>query len=396
VSLQGSPIATVVPERVRAWPFYVAATGTVLALASFAAAMLVQGRLRTARERTEKLVEVAAGPTVIVAPVAVAPEADTLSLACDVKPYRGVRLFPKIDGFLRELHAERGQSVRANQILGVIEAPDAEQTLRSAKVALGLRQRALRRSRALGESGLTSAQDVDRAQVDAEMAATEVARLEALHAYQFLRAPFDGVVVSRSADPGALLVVPPANDAARAVVEVWDTSRVRIQAYVGQAEADRVHDGDAVRIWSDAHPANVKEAAITRTTHALDPATRTMLVEVELDNRDGEFIAGSYAHLKLALKAPRGVAVPVEALTFRGGEPTVAVVQGGRAAFRGIQIGRTDGRNVRVVSGVTEGEFVALFPGDEVTEGAPLRAVFADGRPVAAAMAPSTPAHAAR
>ena len=391
-----APIAAAAPQRDRAWLFYVVATGTVLVLACLAAGMLAQHRSRMARERAERQLDVAAGPSVIVAPVTIAPEADSLSLPCDVKPYRSVRLFPKIDGFLRELHAERGQSVRARQILGVIEAPDAEQTLRSARVALGLRRRALRRSRALGESGLSSAQDVDRAQADAEMAASEVARLEALHAYQFLRAPFDGVVVSRSADPGALVVVPPSNDAARAVVEVWDTSRVRIQAYVAQAEADLVHDGDSVRIWSDARPAEVKDAAITRTTHALDPATRTMLIEVELDNHDGSFIAGSYAHMKLALRAPRAVAIPVEALTFRGSEPTVAVVQGGSATFRRVQVGRTDGRRVRVVSGVTEGEFVALFPGDDVTEGLPLRAVLADGQAAEAAMAPQGAPRAAR
>jgi RND family efflux transporter MFP subunit len=353
----------------------------VVALVALAASLLVAQHLRTARELAERRHEVAAGPTVVVARAAMAPESDSIALACDVKPYRSVRLFPKIDGYLRELSVDKGQKVRANQILGVIEAREAENMLRSAKVALALKRRVLNRQRALRDTQLTSAQDLENATGDAQIAQLDVARLEALRAYQFLRSPFDGVVVSRAFDPGALLVVPGATDSARAVLEIWDTSRVRVQANVGLADAGFVHQGDAVKIWSDARPQDLKEAKITRTSQAVDPRTRTMLVEVELDNRDGAQLAGSYAHMKIALKVPRTVAVPVEALMFRGGEPFVAVVHGGQATLHPVRLGRTDGRLIRILSGVTENELVALFPGEELADGARIRPVLGDGRP---------------
>src|SRR5262249_30088236 len=150
--------------------------------------------------------------------------------------------------------------------------------------------------------------DLENAIGDAHIAELDVARLEAMRAYQFLRSPFDGVVVSRAFDPGALLVVPGATDGARAVLEIWDTSRVRVQANVGLADAGFVRKGDAVKIWTDARPQDLKEAKVTRTSQALDPRTRPLLVEVELDNRDGAQLAGSYAHMKIALKVPRTVA----------------------------------------------------------------------------------------
>jgi RND family efflux transporter MFP subunit len=362
-------------------PVYLAGSILVVSLVALAAGLLLAQHLRTARELAERRRELAAGPTVVVARATMGPEADAISLACDVRPYRSVRLFPKIDGYLRELNADKGQTVRANQILGIIESREAENTLRSAKVALELKRRVLDRQKTLRDTQLTSAQDLESATGDAQIAELDVARLEALRAYQFLRSPFDGVVVSRSFDPGALLVVPGATDGARAVLEIWDTSRVRVQAYVGLSDASFVHAGDAVKIWTDARPQDLKQAKITRTSQSVDPRTRTMLVEVELDNRDGALLAGSYAHMKVALKVPRTVAVPVEALMLRGGEPFVAAVKGGRATVRPVRLGRTDGRLVRVLSGVSENEMVALFPGEELADGAHIRAVLGDGRP---------------
>lgn len=334
--------------------------------------LLIQHRL-VEEERLSRQEAVARGTKVIVARVVRAPPTVAITVTSDVNPYQRVQLFPNINGFLRTVTVEKGKEVRAGDALAVIEARDSEQLLRGARLSLRSKSRQLSRSLSLGP-GLVSPQELDRIETDVALASAEVTRLEALKAYEVLRAPFDGVVVSRNADPGALVVIPSSMSDPMPVLEIWDTSRVRVQGRVGQAEAASVQPDDPVELWTDERPTERVKARITRTTGALDPRTRTMLFEVEL-RCPCDLLPGAFAHVQLNVKTPPALSISVDAVTVRRGDPVVLVVADGRGTFRKVQLGRTDGRTVRVLSGLAEGELVVLYPSDALADGVALRAV---------------------
>jgi membrane fusion protein, multidrug efflux system len=365
------------PAKSRPWPLYIGGTVALLALA-LPVALQTQGKAE-AQIREQRQREVAAGPTVLVKPAAVQAGTDTVTLTADVKPFRRASIFAKFDGYLRNLRVDRGDEVRAGQTLGFIEAPDAEYQLVSAEASRAPKQEIAARTRELKRLGLVSQQDLDLAERDLKVAEIDVKRLKALRGYELLRAPFAGVVVARNYDTGALVssLVTTA-DGTMPVLEIWDPTQVRLQVNVGRDEAPLIKVGDVAQVWTAERPQEVRSARVTRTTGVFDPRTQTMMVELLLDNRDRHWSPGSFAQVRFSLRAPAGVKIPIEAVTVRKGEMTVAVVQDGRASYRVVQLGRTDGRNVRVLTGVRAGELVALYPSDDIVAEGKVRQVLVE------------------
>jgi RND family efflux transporter MFP subunit len=222
--------------------------------------------------------------------------------------------------------------------------------------------------------------DEDRAEGDYRMARANLLRVSSLKEYELVRAPFDGVVTARYVDPGAL--VPAATSAtmsAEPVVDVADISRVRVFVYVGQDAAPFIHAGDAVTLWQDETPERRLTASVTRLASALDPRTRRMLCEVDMDNHDGALMPGTFVHAKLSLSVPPSPVVPSEALTVRNGKDLVAEVdEQRRVHFVPVVPGFTDGREVRILDGLKGGETVVqVVPADledgELIDAAPAK-----------------------
>jgi membrane fusion protein (multidrug efflux system) len=198
----------------------------------------------------------------------------------------------------------------------------------------------------------------------------------ALGGYQSIRAPFDGVVTARFVDPGALIpAATGSTSSAQPVFEVTDMSRVRIYVYLGQNEAQFVSEGTPVKLASDAHPGDVIDATVTRLTRELDTRTRTMLTEIDVDNARRWAYPGLFVRVQMKVESPAELGVPADAVFLKDGRPEVAVVAGGHARFQRIEVGDDDGRIVRILSGLREGDLVALHAGDEVTDGATVRAI---------------------
>ena len=160
------------------------------------------------------------------------------------------------------------------------------------------------------------------------------------------------------------------------LASIEDASRVRIVVYLAQEEARLARVGDSVDLSPDGRGGGTTtiQARITRLTGAIDSRTRTMPAEIEVENGSGVFCPGEFVRARLSLRAPVAVSVPVESLFVREGKTTVAVVQDGHAVFMPVQVEQHDGTTVRV-SGLTEGAMVALHVGDDVSAGAPVRAV---------------------
>ncbi len=342
-----------------------------LTAAAVAAVALWSGRRHAeATEARARADELRQGPRVVVAAARRAPQTRSFVLQGDVRAFRQATLYAKVSGYLKNIRVERGDIVRPGEVLGVIESPETAQQELSAHAELLLREQTAHRVRALVPSGVVSQQEMDNAVGGLAVARAESARIRALRGYEVLRAPFAGRVTARYVDPGALLsAATGATQSAQPVLELSDTSHVRIFIYPGQLDAPRVHEHDRVTFFTDAEPARHRPAEIVRTTYALDPRTRTMLAEIDVDNQDQSLQPGSYVHVQLTVPAGGGVVVPADALLIKSGKPHAAVVQKAHVHFTPVEVTDDDGLMVRLSSGIAEGDPVILHPGDDVVEG---------------------------
>jgi RND family efflux transporter MFP subunit len=315
-----------------------------------------------------------AGIPVTVTRVELSSTAREITLPADVRSFAQTTLYAKISGYVREMRVERGQHVKAGEVLAVLESPENERDVGAARSDAEAKERIAARMRTLAGPGVVSQQDLDNAERDARVARANLARTLDVRNYKLLRAPFDGVVTARYADPGALLpAATGTTQAALPLVDIADLDRLRIFIYVGQDVAPFVHDGDAVTLWQDEKASEQIPTTITHVAGALDPRTRTMQCEIDLDNRRTKLQPGTFVRARLRLDVPAVPVVPNEAFAVRDGRTVVVVVQDERARFVPVELGPNDGKTTRVLQGLTGGEIIGLSVPVEVSEGAKLK-----------------------
>jgi RND family efflux transporter MFP subunit len=311
-----------------------------------------------------------------------APPQRKITLSGEVHAFRESTLFAKVSGYLKLVRVDKGDRVADGEVLGVIEAPEVEEQIASKKADLAIKKLTDARYHDLAPSGVVSQQELDQAKAQVDIANADLATLNALRGYQVIRAPFAGIITARYADPGALLQAATSSQSALPLVRIADIDRVRVFVYLAQIDALRVHEGDPVEVWSDAHPEQHVQASVARFAKELDPRTRTMLTEVELDNREARFYPGVFVRVSLTLADSPSVVVPADAIFFDAGKSKVALAREGKARFVAVDVLETDGKNARLLPGtVDDGDRVILHPGDEVSDGAPVRV--GSGRPLA-------------
>jgi RND family efflux transporter MFP subunit len=197
-------------------------------------------------------------------------------------------------------------------------------------------------------------------------AEANLARLEKMRAYRLVTAPFDGAITLRNIDTGALV-----NAGSTLLYRIAQTDRLRIYLNVPQSESGGVRAGQSAIVTVSNLPGRRFTGQVARTATALDPATRTLLVEVQLANSQGVLEPGMYADVDLASKRQnQPLAIPANALLMRNNGSQVAVVASDNTVhFRKIQIDRDYGDRLDVTDGLSEGESVVVNPGDAVTDG---------------------------
>jgi RND family efflux transporter MFP subunit len=206
-----------------------------------------------------------------------------------------------------------------------------------------------------------------------------VARLNDLLAYQTVRAPFAGVITLRNVEAGVLV-----NEGSTLLYRIAQTDRLRTYLNVPQADAGSVKVGQQAVLVIPDLPGRRFPGAVTRTANALDPATRTLLVEVQVANSAGLLMPGMYSQVDLSIpRKDPPLLIPGDTLVVRSDGPQVAVVAAdGRVHFARIQLGRDFGDRLEVLSGLEEGQQVVVNPSDGIREGAKVKPVAA---PAAAA-----------
>ena len=249
-------------------------------LASVSGVILLASR-RSAASRAEVGVRaeaLKAGPRVMVATATTAPPARTLRLQGEVHPFASVTLYGKVAGYLGEVRVDKGDRVRAGELLATIVSPELDQQVTAARADARNKRRQARRMQALAGPGVVAVQDVYAAAASADVAEAQEASLRTQDAYRTLRAPFAGTITARFADPGALIQsAAGAQAGALPVVTVANTARLRIYVYLDQASAPFVKVGDGAEVRVAERPGWSRTAKVGRVSGELTPRTRTML-----------------------------------------------------------------------------------------------------------------------
>ena len=356
----------------------------IAVVAILAAAFGIVSRMR-ARTALKDDTRRTAAPTVsVVQPQPGAP-AQELILPASVRAFTDAPIYARTNGYLKKWYADMGARVRKGQRLADIDSPEIEHQLQAARADLANAQANEHLAKATADRYLeliktdsASRLDVDNAvdglaakRAAAESARSNVRRLEQMVSYEKIDAPFDGVITARNTDIGQLIDSGSGGGPARELFRIASTDRMRVFVNVPQTHSRAAAPGVPVDVTFAERAGRRYRGKIARTASAIDPATRTLLVEVDLDNAAGEILPGAFAevHLQLASAAPT-LLLPVSALMFRSEGVRVATVgSGNRAALVAVTLGRDFGTKVEVTSGLSPGTQVIDSPPDSLVEG---------------------------
>lgn len=353
-------------------------------------------------------------PVVTVVSVVRSPATGTLILPGSIEAVTEAPVLARASGYIQRRYADIGDRVKAGQLLAEIDAPELDQQVHQAQAAVEQAGSALEQANAnlqqgkaneqlaqvtaerwknLVAKGVVSRQDNDtyqsqwaaqQANVQAlekavaaarsniVAAQANLSRLTDLQNYKSVRAPFAGVITVRNVDVGALV-----SEANTLLFRIAQTERLRTYVNVPQSDAGSVHVGQTARLAVTDLGGRQFIGTVTRTANALDPASRTLLTEVQVPNSDGALLPGMYTQVDLT--TPRSnppLLIPGDTLVVRANGPQAAVVGADQTAhFQPIQLGRDFGDKIEVLSGLEAGQQVVVNPGDTVEEGAKVNPV---------------------
>ena len=353
----------------------------------------------------------ASAPIVAVGQLVPMDLATTLSLTATVVSLRETSVFSRVSGYLERVTVRPGDTVRSGQIVAVVEHSQLDAQVRSAVAArskadadlvsaradvdkaraqLAVAQSNFARISSLFQDGLISQQATDdakgqlqtaQATLDAAGAQVGVAEAEVEQASASLqsarlaqdsatiRAPWSGIVVSRSLDPGAYVTT----SGGTPILSIADLDNVAVLVNVTEADMGVLRRGAKAEIGVDAFPNRMFHGTVARIAGGVDPDSRTVQVEVELNNSDHALRPGMYARVRLAGAARRTFVVPLSALVIVGGQQFVWVVADGKVSQRAVTIGTTTASVVEITSGVKPGETIVFRGTEQVREGGAVR-----------------------
>jgi RND family efflux transporter MFP subunit len=373
----------------------------VLGLAALLVAVLgVASRVRARAALKERTLASAAPVVVVVKPIAGDP-ANELILPGNVEAFTDAPIYARTSGYVKAWYADIGTAVAKGQKLAEIESPEVDQQLHQARADLKtaeaneeLARITADRLSKLVDSQAISRQEYDNAvsayaarQAETASAKANVGRLEQLVSFEQITAPFAGTITARNTDVGQLVDAGSAGTG-RELFRIATREKLRVFVEVPQDDSPSVKVGGPVELTLAERPGKRYPGTIARTANAIDPTTRTLRVEVDLDNPKGEILAGAFGQVHLKLENPTpALLVPVSALLFRSEGPRIATVaQGNKVLLLPIAIGRDFGTQIEITSGLTPDASVIDSPPDSLVDGEEVRVT-----PPSKEAAPKTP-----
>lgn len=323
-----------------------------------------------------------------------------LTYTADISPNQQVNLFSRVDGYISKLHVDKGDLVKTNQLLIEIDHTDyvhavnqAKANLASARAKVAQQDANVRnakltldRMQALIKDQFVSQQDLDNALVSYDSAAAQLdslraqvkqmevalAQAETNLTYSYIRAPFNGYIAERNLDPGAYVSGATASTStmSRGILSLQDIETVRTLIEVVEKDVPLVKIGQNAEVRAEAYPDRVFMGTVTRVVQALDRATRTMKVEIDLPNLNHALKGGMFARVEVLVdKHPNAIQIPLDALSRLEDLQYVYVVRDGKAHQVPVEVGSRIENRIEVTKGLVGDELVIVSGKDLVHEG---------------------------
>jgi RND family efflux transporter MFP subunit len=322
-------------------------------------------------------------PTVLVTKPELGSATVHLVLPGTVQAYIQSTVYAQVTGYLKRWLVDIGTPVKQGQLLAEIETPALDQQLAAAQAAqaqtqasVDLAQVTANRYNALMQTKAVSQQDVDQynsqytaAQANLDASKANVSQLQKTEAFKQVFAPFDGVLTSRRVDTGDLITS--GNGAQQALFTIAQTNTLRVYVNVPEMYSEEMLPGVQAKLEMASNPGTPVTGTLVRNAQSIDPASLTLLVEVDVDNSDGKLLPGGYAQVHFDIQLPHPpLVLPGNCLIFRAQGTQVGVVDSDNVVhLKDIKIGRDFGTKIEVVSGIDQGDNVIVNPSDSLGDG---------------------------
>jgi RND family efflux transporter MFP subunit len=313
--------------------------------------------------------------------------AQEIELPGNTQAFTEAPIYARTSGYLKQWYLDIGAHAKQGQLLAEIETPELDQQLqqaaselKTAQANLQLAQITATRWLFLLKTNVISKQETDQAVSDlnakratADSAEANVRRLQRLQEFEHVYAPFDGIITARNTDVGALIQNGD-NTLPQQLFHLAAIDKLRVYISVPEVYASSVKSGEMVTLTLDAFPGETFTGTLVRDSSSIDLTSRTLKVEVDVDNPTGRLLPGAYAFVHLKVPAPAGaVTVPTNTLLFRSEGLSVAVIRNGQAKLVPVTIGHDYGNTVEVTSSLTTDDAVIIDPSDSILDGSPVQ-----------------------
>jgi membrane fusion protein (multidrug efflux system) len=349
---------------------------------------LIVGFIPQVRQRqiaTADTIQLAIPAVAVVSPAANTPGSG-LNLPAEVRPWQEASIFSRVNGYLKSWLVDIGAHVAKDQLLAEIDVPDLAQQLAQARSQAVLAQKSLDQAKStnnkwqqLWHEGVVSELDAENMatsqatnQANTEAFAANLRFLEQEVAFQRVTAPFPGTITVRNVNVGDLIT---ANNTSFEMFHIQQRDPLRVYFRIPQTEASNIAVGQTFNVQVGAQTAKIYPGKVISTSEAVSPDSRTMLVELQVDNSKNEILPGSYATVRI----PQGtlgkvLILPDNTLIFRGKDQQVGVVDAkGVVQLHDVKVGRDFGVQSEILSGVSESDKVIVNPSDSLTTGTVVR-----------------------
>jgi RND family efflux transporter MFP subunit len=343
----------------------------------------IWSRVKARKNLNAETAQVAISAVSVVSPKQTGP-AQEIILPGNVQPFITAPIYSRTNGYLRKWYFDIGARVKQGQLLAVIETPEVDQQLQQARSNLltaqaNLELAAITKNRYQGllKSNAVSQQDVDnavgaynanKAIVEADKAAVE--QFAALVSFEKIYAPFDGVITARNTDIGDLINSGSSGGVKTDLFHIAQPGKLRVYVNVPEEYSRGINVGMAADLSLAEFPGRKFQGKLVRTADAINIATRTLLIEIDVDNPTGTLLTGSYAevHLQVPTLASTYL-IPVNTLLFRSEGLHVGVVKDGKVVLTAVTPGHDFGDQIEVVSGLKSDDQVIVNPPDSIVSG---------------------------
>ncbi len=328
-------------------------------------------------------------PTVTVVRAKRSASTQEVVLPANVQAYIDSPIYARTNGYLKHWYSDIGAHVKEGQLLADIETPEVDQQLRQARADLATAEANLHLSQITSDryagllrSDSVSKQDADNAEGDfaakqatVHAAQANVKRLEELQSFEKIYAPFAGVITARNTDIGALIDSGSSGGSRTELFHIAQPDKLRVYVNVPEAYSQAAKPGLIANLALAEFPGRTFPGTLVRTANAIDQSTRTLLVEIRVDNPTGTLFTGAYAEVHLKLPTPTSsLILPVNSLLFRSeGLMVAAITDGKHAELKPITVGHDFGSEVEVVAGLTGDESIIVNPPDSIIAGQEVR-----------------------